>query len=164
MIHRAVLRPRKYRITSLLITHMARSRRSPDNNPSRIFSLPPWWAFVILAGVSFAVLHWLAQPIEPLKDPNKIADFLGQSLIRAVALLGQYVIPLALLFIGLLVASRAARNRGNAPRIDPGIGDISAADAESSTGDILELNEAQHSSRFMTKKPKLYRAVVVRFL
>jgi restriction system protein len=113
---------------------MARSRRSPDGNPPHIRALPPWWIFVLLAGVSFAVLHWLAQPVEPLKDPGKTASFAVQSFIRALALVGQFAVPPALLFIGLLVAIGAARNRGKAPSIDPGIGDISIADADNSTG------------------------------
>jgi len=71
----------------------------------------PWWVGVLLALVAFALLHSVAamEVIAP-KDIQGLGDFATKQIIRTLALIGQYLIPLALL-IGAAMSAYGRRKR-----------------------------------------------------
>jgi len=75
---------------------------------------------LLLAGASFVFFQWLAQPVAPLKDPGKMGVFAVQNLYRAIGLIGQFVVPVGFLGLGILSAIQAALRRGpQVGRVDP---------------------------------------------
>lgn len=55
----------------------------------------PWWAGLLLAGVSYAVLHRLAmQPAAASLQPGHAGAFMAHNLVKAFATFGQYLLPL----------------------------------------------------------------------
>lgn len=55
----------------------------------------PWWAGVILALTSYAVLHHLAlQPVAAPAQPGQLGPFVNQALRQTLAAYGQYILPL----------------------------------------------------------------------
>lgn len=76
----------------------------------------PWWACLVLAIVSYLVLHWLAgdRP-DPQLAATQRAQFIVGSLVRGLALGGQYVLPSLFVIAGLMSAVRAMRHRASAP-------------------------------------------------
>lgn len=58
----------------------------------------PWWVGVLLALLTFAVLHAVAgMEVAAPKAMQGMGDFAAKQFIRTLALIGQYLIPLALL-------------------------------------------------------------------
>ena len=71
----------------------------------------PWWVGVLLAVVSYVVLHSIAgSEIVAPKTVQGMGDFFGKQVIRTAALIVQYVLPLALLIgAGMSVYGRRKR-------------------------------------------------------
>jgi restriction system protein len=74
---------------------MARKKSSPAEDLMDVVAMLPWWLGVALAIVAYVVLHQLAsQPLPTAAKPSEAAALLTQSVWRALAQLGQYVLPL----------------------------------------------------------------------
>lgn len=71
----------------------------------------PWWIGVLLALVAFAVLHSVAgmEVIAPV-GVQGLGDFAVKQFIRTLAVIGQYLIPLALL-VGAAMSAYGRRKR-----------------------------------------------------
>jgi restriction system protein len=55
----------------------------------------PWWAGVVLAIGSYLLLHhWAGQPVTATTQPGQVGTMLSQTLWRALASAGQYIVPL----------------------------------------------------------------------
>ncbi|MEO8299741.1 MAG: restriction endonuclease [Burkholderiales bacterium] len=89
---------------------MARSLRQRKGNPStlqgfiHIVALLPWWAGVLLAGLSYPLLHRLAvpTPLPPATGAEQVQvqALMWHSVFIGLATAGQYVVPLLCLMGG----------------------------------------------------------------
>lgn len=76
-----------------------------------LVSMLPWWGGVALALASYIFLHQLAQPpsVKGLQA-GQMGGFAASSLISALAMIGQFLIPIICLF-GALGSFLARRRR-----------------------------------------------------
>lgn len=92
---------------------MARHKNSLIEDIIEIASKFPWWVGVVLAIVSYGVLHVYAlSPVGTLTGPAQMGNFMIKSLTRTLAMFGQYVLPFAFL-LGALVSFLKARKQKN---------------------------------------------------
>ena len=70
----------------------------------------PWWGGVVLAIVSFLVLHRLAVPPKTVVHPGQVGQLMVQTWFASVALVGQFVLP-PLCLIAALVSFMRRRKR-----------------------------------------------------
>lgn len=76
-------------------------------------ALMPWWAGVVLAAIAFLVLDQLATHLEGATAPSDVADvgaYAGSELVRTLAGILRYVLPLAL-GVGALISFVSAIRR-----------------------------------------------------
>lgn len=91
---------------------MARKKTSTFEDLAEIAALLPWWGGVLLALVVYGVLHHFAvQPNIAPTDLEGMGAFAGRELWRTLALILQYVAPVAFLIGAFVSAMRAARSR-----------------------------------------------------
>jgi restriction system protein len=71
----------------------------------------PWWASLIVAFLSYLLLHRLAvAPLSPA-TPGRVGDMLVPLVIRGLAQVGQYLIPV-LCVAGAGISAHRRRTRG----------------------------------------------------
>ncbi len=71
-------------------------------------SLLPWWVCLILAVLSFFLLHWVAAtPVDPRKAATSLGQFASGSLVRGLAIIGQYFLPILFGFAALISGKRS---------------------------------------------------------
>ena len=76
-----------------------------------LISRLPWWGGVALALASYVFLHQLAQPPSAKGlQAGQMGGFAASSLLSALAMIGQFLIPIICLF-GALGSFLARRNR-----------------------------------------------------
>ncbi len=92
---------------------MARQRTSPMEEMILVATKLPWWACLLLALVSYAVLHVMAmRPVMPATVvPGQMGDAVARGLITTLAMFGQYVMPFAFALAALLSAVNEYRNK-----------------------------------------------------
>lgn len=84
----------------------------------------PWWACVALALLSYAVLSRLAVPVPITVNPGQIGAAITQSVWKAFAAVGQYLLPMACIFaaifslVGQAKRRRLAANVTHSPALD----------------------------------------------
>jgi restriction system protein len=84
---------------------MARRKRSLFEDVIELTSKLPWWAGVIFAIAAYFWLHGAAtSETTAVAQPDKLAEFAGQSLFRSLALFGQYVLPAVFLVAAAMSA------------------------------------------------------------
>lgn len=78
---------------------MARRRKTtPFEDLIHLASLLPWWLALTLAPLAWLLLHgYASRPLALPSDPRLMAEAMSGSVFRALATLGQYLLPLALL-------------------------------------------------------------------
>jgi restriction system protein len=76
-----------------------------------IVAMLPWWAGVMLAAVSYVMLHAVAsQQVTATAQPAQVGAMVTQTLWKTLAGFGQYVVPLlCLIGAGLSASRRQAR-------------------------------------------------------
>ena len=75
-----------------------------------LVSMLPWWGGVALALASYVLLHQLAQPPSGKGlQAGQMGGFAANSLLSALAMIGQFLVPIVCLFGAL--GSFLARNR-----------------------------------------------------
>lgn len=71
-----------------------------------------WWIALLLAGASYAGLHWYAgTPVPTSTDPKEMFSAVVPTIWRSIAMFAQYVVPLAFVF-GAGVSAWKSRTRG----------------------------------------------------
>jgi restriction system protein len=71
----------------------------------------PWWLGVTLALITYAVLHWIATaPAAPITDPAQVGKLFTTQMFKVLALIGQYLLPLAFL-AGAIASFLGSRKR-----------------------------------------------------
>lgn len=95
---------------------MPRSNRRENTGWLDVLSLLPWWACLILAVLSYLVLHWLAgaRP-DPQLMGKQPAQFIVGSFVRGLAIFGQYVFPFFFVIAGMISGARAIGRRATTP-------------------------------------------------
>ena len=77
------------------------ARRSKTTNGEALIdvvALLPWWAGVVLAGLSYLLLHAIAaQPVAAGATPGQVGAMVTQTLFKTLASFGQFVAPLVCL-------------------------------------------------------------------
>ena len=87
-----------------------RAKTSPIEDFVALVTLMPWWTCVAFALVSYLVLHGLAQPVVPSNiDPHHLEQLVTLSLITGLAMVGQFVVPIACLFVAGVSATQRHR-------------------------------------------------------
>ena len=88
-----------------------------------IAAILPWWLGVLLALVSYAILHSVAgmENVAP-KDLHAFGGFAGKQVIKTAAMVGQYLLPVAFL-IGAAMSAYGRRKRGDLHRRVAGAND-----------------------------------------
>lgn len=73
----------------------------------------PWWANLVLALLSYLILHGIAShPLTPVvATPGQMGDAVVKGLIRTAAVFGQLILPAAFIFGAVLSAITARRQR-----------------------------------------------------
>ncbi|MDZ5605183.1 restriction endonuclease [Pseudomonas sp. RP23018S] len=107
----------------------------------------PFWVCIILAALTYAVLHMYAgEEAGDLQSPKNIEElgaYAGQALLRSVAAFGQYIFPSIILVGGLAGILKRSLKKGKYNRIsksaDPGasIRQLTWHDFEVMTGEAL---------------------------
>jgi restriction system protein len=91
---------------------MARRRKSsPAEDLIDLVSLMPWWGGVIVALVSYLLLHhWAIQPLPAMTQPGQIGAAVPHMMWRALAGFGQFIVP-PLCLIGAVVSAWRRKKR-----------------------------------------------------
>lgn len=77
---------------------MARRKQSPVEDLIEITSKLPWWVGVVLAIAAYIWLHSVAAAeVTAVVQPGKMGDFVGQTLFKTLASIGQYLLPIVFL-------------------------------------------------------------------
>jgi restriction system protein len=77
---------------------LARRKQNSVEDVIEITSKLPWWVGVVLAVAAYVWLHSVAvSDVTAVVQPRKMADFVGQSLFKTLASVGQYLLPIAFL-------------------------------------------------------------------
>ena len=93
---------------------MARRRKtSPFEDLISLAALLPWWASLLIALVSWFFLHGVATSTPPaMTHANQFSEAMTGTVLRSFAMVGQYLIPLALVFGAIgSIAGRAKRKK-----------------------------------------------------
>lgn len=92
---------------------MARQRTSPLEDVILLSSKLPWWACLLLAIVSYGVLHSFAiRPIIPLgTGPGQLGAAVSNGLITTMAMFGQYIMAFAFCISAIISAITAFRQK-----------------------------------------------------
>lgn len=81
-----------------------RRNQSPLEDFIDVMARLPWWLNIVLAFVSYAVLHKLAMsfydPAPANVEVGKIGEYAVSKLYPAIALFGQFVMPFAFIMAG----------------------------------------------------------------
>jgi restriction system protein len=78
-----------------------------------ITSKLPWWVDVVLAIAAYVWLHGIAtSEVTAVAQPGKMGEFVGQSLFKTLATIGQYLLPFAFMVGAVMSAyGRSKRNK-----------------------------------------------------
>lgn len=92
---------------------MARNRTSPLEDIIMIASKLPWWACLLLAVLSYAVLHVIAsRPImPPTITPGQVGDAAARGMLTALAVFGQYIMAFAFIMAALVSGVTELKNK-----------------------------------------------------
>jgi restriction system protein len=90
-----------------------RKKTSPAENLMDLVAMLPWWAGVMLALLSYPLLHGVAsQPIVAATQPGQMSAMVTQGLWKGLASAGQYILPvLCLAGAGVSAWRRQERQR-----------------------------------------------------
>lgn len=103
-----------------------RKRTSTADDLLELVAMLPWWAGVLLALVSYFVLHNIAsQPVVAPTQPGQMGAMVTQSIWKSLATAGQYLLP----FICLLGAGTSAWRRRERKNLVADVARSKATDA-----------------------------------
>ncbi|MDD2468478.1 MAG: hypothetical protein PHI97_31240 [Desulfobulbus sp.] len=81
-----------------------RRNQSPLEDFTDIMSRLPWWLNIILAFISYAIIHKVAMhfydPAPQALDVGKMGEYAVSKMLPAIALFGQFVMPFAFILAG----------------------------------------------------------------
>lgn len=72
-----------------------RKKSSPGEDLIELVAMLPWWAGVVLALLSYLLLHQAAaQPLTTSAQPGQVSAMVSQGLWKGLASAGQYILPI----------------------------------------------------------------------
>ena len=90
-----------------------RKKTSPAEDLIKLVAMLPWWAGIALAVLSYLLLHQVAaQPLTAPAQPGQVGAMVTQSLWKALASAGQYILPVICLAAAGLSAWRRKVREG----------------------------------------------------
>lgn len=91
---------------------MARRKQNLFEDLIELTNKLPWWVGVVLALGSYAWLHSVAvSEVTAVVQPGKMGDFVGQTLFKTLASVGQYLLPIAFLMGAAMSAYGRAKRQ-----------------------------------------------------
>lgn len=91
---------------------MARKRTSPAEDIVELVSMMPWWIGLILALLSFLILHAIAsRPPLPVASVGQIGAAVNWELFKVLALFGQIIFPFIFLLGAAISAFKTVRDK-----------------------------------------------------
>ncbi len=93
---------------------MRRRRQSPFEDLIELASKMPWWASILLALVTYSVLHLYATSsisIPPPASAGDMGQMVSKQIFRPLALFGQYILPAAFLVGSFVSAVNRSRRK-----------------------------------------------------
>lgn len=91
---------------------MARKKTSPLEDMVIVVSKLPWWVCLILAVLSYFLLHVVAsRPVNTVAVPGQMGDVVTKGLVTMMATLGQYLLPFAFSLGALISGVKATRQK-----------------------------------------------------
>ena len=103
-----------------------RQKASAADDLLELVAMLPWWAGVLLALVSYFVLHSIAsQPLVAPTQPGQMGAMVTQSIWKSLATVGQYIVP----FICVLGAVTSAWRRRKRKKLVADVARSQATDA-----------------------------------
>lgn len=114
-----------------------RRKQSPTEDLVDVTARLPWWAGLVLAVVSYAILHYLATgDVIELSNTDAIGSSFPARVLKAFASIGQYLIPLLFILGASASGFRAFAFRKSDLR------DFSESELGPELGEIREFSEA----------------------
>ena len=90
---------------------MVKRKQSVLEDLIDLTALLPWWAGLLLALISYFLIHPFAiEPVPTAAGVNEVGEMVSKNLIRSFAIFGQYLLPAAFL-IGTAVSVIGSRKR-----------------------------------------------------
>ncbi len=99
---------------------MGRRRKSELGEIVELLSVLPWWASLIAAVLSYAMLHALAKPpaVQPGADAAKqLGPVMAHAVIAGMATFGQYLVPALCVLAAAMSMFKRRQGRGLASRV-----------------------------------------------
>ena len=92
------------------------ARRRPKTSPLEDFvglvALMPWWACIGMALLSYLVLSSMARPVAVVGfQPGQMAQLVTRTMVQGLAMVGQFVVPLACLVAAAISATKRRQRR-----------------------------------------------------
>jgi len=92
------------------------ARRRPKTSPLEDFvglvALMPWWACLGMALLSYVVLSSMARPVAVVGfQPSQMAQLVTRTMVQGLAMVGQFVVPLACLVAAAVSATKRRQRR-----------------------------------------------------
>ena len=92
------------------------ARRRPKTSPLEDFvglvALLPWWACIGMALLSYLVLSSMARPVAVVGfQPGQMAQLVTRTMVQGLAMVGQFVVPLACLVAAAVSATKRRQRR-----------------------------------------------------
>ena len=105
---------------------MSRKKKSVAEDLVDLVALLPWWVGVVLAVLSYVLLHRVASSaVSPAMQTGQISTMVAGTFLRSLAVVGQYLVPL----ICLIGAGLSAWKRHESKRLVQTVVKSSSADA-----------------------------------
>lgn len=92
-----------------------KSKSSPAEDVIQIASKLPYWAALVLAVISYFLLHaYATQPTNIVIVPGQIANVMIPAMLKGLATAGQYVMPI--LFVAAAILSWFRHSKPSSPQ------------------------------------------------
>jgi len=89
-----------------------RPKTSPLEDFVGLVALMPWWACIGMALLSYLVLSSMARPVAVTGfQPSQMAQLVTRSMVQGLAMVGQFVVPLACLVAAAVSATKRRQRR-----------------------------------------------------
>lgn len=93
---------------------MSRRRQTPMEEFLTIASSLPWWAGLVLAAISFLILHQFADlNVRQQLHANQAGNLVIVQMVKTFAFFGQFIVPIAFLTGSLVSARKHGHDRNN---------------------------------------------------
>ena len=90
---------------------MARRKQSPAEDLIDIVSTLPWWAGILLAGISYTLLHLYVINTSPQFSGQELSTVIQGNILHTLSNIGQYLLPILFGFGALISAVKGFQRK-----------------------------------------------------